>query len=282
MVVVNLDPQHMQHGFVQLPLADWGLPPDATVEVHDLLSDERYFWRGEWNYVRLDPRLRVAHILAVSLPGRSPPSPRSPPRAPRTWLDRRTLTLMPIAGDNDPLWYKDAIIYQAHVRAFFDSTNDGVGDFPGLTQKLDYLEGLGDQRALAAAVLSVAAARRRLRHRGLREHPPELRHARRLRPLHRGSAPPRHPRHHRAGHQPHVRPASVVPGGAARAGRLARARVLRLERDEAEVPKASGSSSPTPRRRTGAGTTRRRPTTGTGSSTTSRTSTSTTRPSSTR
>jgi maltose alpha-D-glucosyltransferase/alpha-amylase len=43
----------------------------------------------------------------------------------------------------DPLWYKDAVIYQAHVRAFFDSTNDGVGDFRGLTQKLEYLQGLG-------------------------------------------------------------------------------------------------------------------------------------------
>ena len=40
-------------------------------------------------------------------------------------------------------WYKDAIIYQAHVRAFSDSTGDGVGDFVGLTQKLDYLESLG-------------------------------------------------------------------------------------------------------------------------------------------
>ena len=45
--------------------------------------------------------------------------------------------------DRDPLWYKDAVIYQAHVRAFFDSTGDGVGDFPGLTQKLPYLEDLG-------------------------------------------------------------------------------------------------------------------------------------------
>jgi maltose alpha-D-glucosyltransferase / alpha-amylase len=44
---------------------------------------------------------------------------------------------------SDPLWYKDAVIYQAHVRAFFDSNNDGVGDFPGLTEKLDYLQGLG-------------------------------------------------------------------------------------------------------------------------------------------
>jgi maltose alpha-D-glucosyltransferase/alpha-amylase len=43
----------------------------------------------------------------------------------------------------DPLWYKDAIIYEVHVRAFHDSNNDGVGDFPGLTQKLPYLEDLG-------------------------------------------------------------------------------------------------------------------------------------------
>jgi maltose alpha-D-glucosyltransferase/alpha-amylase len=41
------------------------------------------------------------------------------------------------------LWFKDAVIYQAHVRAFFDSTNDGVGDFPGFTQKLEYLQALG-------------------------------------------------------------------------------------------------------------------------------------------
>ncbi|MGE0525860.1 MAG: alpha-amylase family glycosyl hydrolase, partial [Bdellovibrionales bacterium] len=44
---------------------------------------------------------------------------------------------------NDPLWYKDAIIYQLHVRAFFDSNDDGIGDFPGLIQKLDYLSTLG-------------------------------------------------------------------------------------------------------------------------------------------
>jgi maltose alpha-D-glucosyltransferase / alpha-amylase len=44
---------------------------------------------------------------------------------------------------DDPLWYKDAVIYQAHVRAFFDSNGDGMGDFRGLTQKLDYLQDLG-------------------------------------------------------------------------------------------------------------------------------------------
>ena len=44
---------------------------------------------------------------------------------------------------DDPLWYKDAIIYQLHVKAFFDSNDDGIGDFRGLTQKLDYIQDLG-------------------------------------------------------------------------------------------------------------------------------------------
>nr|WP_236596832.1 maltose alpha-D-glucosyltransferase [Paraburkholderia hiiakae] len=44
---------------------------------------------------------------------------------------------------DDPLWYKDAVIYQVHVKSFFDSNNDGVGDFPGLLAKLDYIAGLG-------------------------------------------------------------------------------------------------------------------------------------------
>ena len=43
----------------------------------------------------------------------------------------------------DPLWFKTAVIYQAHVRTFFDSNGDGVGDFAGLTSKLDYIEELG-------------------------------------------------------------------------------------------------------------------------------------------
>ena len=67
LMVVNLDPHRMQHGFVRLPLTDWGLGLDSTVVVHDLLSDERYYWRGEWNYVRLDPESRVGHLLHVQL-----------------------------------------------------------------------------------------------------------------------------------------------------------------------------------------------------------------------
>ena len=45
--------------------------------------------------------------------------------------------------DEDPLWFKDAIIYELHVRAFHDSDGDGAGDFRGLTEKLDYLHDLG-------------------------------------------------------------------------------------------------------------------------------------------
>ena len=56
---------------------------------------------------------------------------RSTPRKPR------------LPRSCDELWYKDAIIYQLHVKAFADSNNDGIGDFAGLTEKLDYLQELG-------------------------------------------------------------------------------------------------------------------------------------------
>jgi maltose alpha-D-glucosyltransferase / alpha-amylase len=47
------------------------------------------------------------------------------------------------ALDSDPRWYKNAILYEVHVRAFHDSNADGIGDLRGLTQKLDYLRDLG-------------------------------------------------------------------------------------------------------------------------------------------
>ena len=46
-------------------------------------------------------------------------------------------------GNRDPLWYVDAIIYEVHIRAFSDGNADGIGDFAGLTSKLDYLQELG-------------------------------------------------------------------------------------------------------------------------------------------
>ncbi|HTB86192.1 MAG TPA: maltose alpha-D-glucosyltransferase [Candidatus Sulfotelmatobacter sp.] len=47
------------------------------------------------------------------------------------------------APEKNRMWYKSGIIYELHVRAFYDSNGDGTGDFPGLTQKLDYLRDLG-------------------------------------------------------------------------------------------------------------------------------------------
>lgn len=51
--------------------------------------------------------------------------------------------MSPNPKNTDPLWFKDAIFYELHVRSFYDSNGDGIGDFPGLIQKLDYLEELG-------------------------------------------------------------------------------------------------------------------------------------------
>jgi starch synthase (maltosyl-transferring) len=65
LVAVNLDPFSMQHGWLQLPLEDWRIGPSQTIEAHDVLTDETYYWRGEWNYIRLDPGIRTAHILTI-------------------------------------------------------------------------------------------------------------------------------------------------------------------------------------------------------------------------
>jgi maltose alpha-D-glucosyltransferase/alpha-amylase len=53
------------------------------------------------------------------------------------------VNIAPVTAAKDDLWYKDAIIYQLHVKSFCDSNNDGVGDFPGLISKLDYIADLG-------------------------------------------------------------------------------------------------------------------------------------------
>jgi starch synthase (maltosyl-transferring) len=62
LVVVNLDPHHIQEGVAVVPY-DLGLPPAFTCE--DLLSGERFDWRMGRNYVRLDPDFRTAHVLTV-------------------------------------------------------------------------------------------------------------------------------------------------------------------------------------------------------------------------
>ncbi len=58
-------------------------------------------------------------------------------------MTRKERTADPTILENDPQWYKDAVIYEVHVRAFCDGNGDGIGDFVGLTEKLDYLQDLG-------------------------------------------------------------------------------------------------------------------------------------------
>jgi starch synthase (maltosyl-transferring) len=64
-VVANTDPHHLQHGQVQVPIWELDIPPGRPYVVEDLLDDARYTWRGDWNYVRLDPSQRMSHIFVI-------------------------------------------------------------------------------------------------------------------------------------------------------------------------------------------------------------------------
>ncbi|MFO1430240.1 MAG: alpha-1,4-glucan--maltose-1-phosphate maltosyltransferase [Candidatus Competibacteraceae bacterium] len=65
LVTVNLDPHHLQAGWVNLDLETLGLEPKKSFEVHDLLSDDHYLWNGPRNYVQLDPKQMPAHIFRL-------------------------------------------------------------------------------------------------------------------------------------------------------------------------------------------------------------------------
>ncbi|WP_296757292.1 alpha-1,4-glucan--maltose-1-phosphate maltosyltransferase [Thioalkalivibrio sp.] len=65
LVVVNLDPVHVQSGYVQLPVEEFGLDPGHPYQVHDLLSNSRHLWHGTRNYVALDPQAGPAHIFRL-------------------------------------------------------------------------------------------------------------------------------------------------------------------------------------------------------------------------
>lgn len=65
LIVVNLDPHQAQSGSVQVPVKQLGIGEDDPYELEDLLTGERYTWRGETNHVQLDPQHRVGHVLRV-------------------------------------------------------------------------------------------------------------------------------------------------------------------------------------------------------------------------
>ena len=64
-VLANTDPQWMQHGRIQMPIRELGIGPHQSYIVEDLLDGARYVWQGDWNYVKLDPTERVAHIFVI-------------------------------------------------------------------------------------------------------------------------------------------------------------------------------------------------------------------------
>ena len=63
--VVNLDPYHTHSTWIDLKLEELALKPDETYQVHDLLSDARFFWSGTRNYIELDPHALPGHIFRL-------------------------------------------------------------------------------------------------------------------------------------------------------------------------------------------------------------------------
>ena len=65
LVVVNLDPYQAHDSFIHVPVEEFGWMEGDTYQVHDLLTDERYLWKGTRNFVKLDPHTRPAHIFRL-------------------------------------------------------------------------------------------------------------------------------------------------------------------------------------------------------------------------
>ncbi len=65
LVVVSLDDQHSQTGWIKVPLKELGISPNESFTVHDLLNGSKYIWQNEWNYVALHPQGVPAHIFRV-------------------------------------------------------------------------------------------------------------------------------------------------------------------------------------------------------------------------
>jgi starch synthase (maltosyl-transferring) len=66
LIIVNLDPINTQSGWVQLPLAEWGIAEDQPYEVYDQISGARYSWYGAWNFVAINPNQMPVHLFVVN------------------------------------------------------------------------------------------------------------------------------------------------------------------------------------------------------------------------
>lgn len=65
MVVVNLDPFQTHDSFIYVPINDFKIAEDETYQVHDLLNNEHYLWKGSQNFISLDPTIKPAHIFKI-------------------------------------------------------------------------------------------------------------------------------------------------------------------------------------------------------------------------
>ena len=120
-VAANLDPTTPREDVVVVP-PHLGLPDEFPVR--DLLTGERYRWRD-----RAKLRWPRARRRACDEDRRCVSEAEHP--HPVHWFE------------SNPNWFKTAVFYEIHTRAFFDGNDDGSGDFRGLQQKLDYLQWLG-------------------------------------------------------------------------------------------------------------------------------------------
>ena len=64
-VVVNLDPHHVQSGWLGLPLEEFGIERGQSFQVHDLLTDQRFLWESEHNFIELNPHVVPAHVFRI-------------------------------------------------------------------------------------------------------------------------------------------------------------------------------------------------------------------------
>ena len=124
-----------------------------------------------------------------------------------------------MAGESShDLWWKNAVIYCLDVEIFLDANGDGIGDFQGLTERVDYLAGLGVTCIWLMPFYPQRQPRRRLRHLRLLQGRPSPRRHRRVHGVHPYGPVARHQGHRRPRRQSHLGPAPLVPGGALRPG----------------------------------------------------------------
>ena len=127
---------------------------------------------------------------------------------------------------SDQLWYKDAIIYQLHVKSFFDSNHDGIGDFSGLISKLDYIADLGVNAIWLLPFYPSPRLDDGYDISAYRDVHPDYGTLSDFRQFVRAAHAARHPRNHRARGQSYIGPTPVVSAGPARQARITVAQFL--------------------------------------------------------